>query len=53
MPRACAHNTGCAGNTNAHAGNTNAHAQCTEIYILKRDQRTYIHTDAKRDAKQD
>ena len=36
-----------------HAGNTDAHAQCTEISIPKRDGHTYIHTDAKRDAKQD
>ena len=44
MPHACAHNA-------RHAGNTNA--QCMEINIPKRDQRTYIHTDAKPDAKQD
>ena len=39
-----------------HAGgNTklNARAQCIEISIPKRDGHTYIHTDAKRDAKQD
>ena len=38
-----------------HAGNSNARAQCTEISIPKRDGHTYIyiHTDAKRDAKQD
>ena len=46
MPCACAHNA-------RRAGNTNAHGQCTEINIPKHDQRTYIHTDAKRDAKQD
>ena len=38
-----------------HGGNTkiNARAQCIEISIPKRDGHTYIHTDAKRDAKQD
>ena len=36
-----------------HTGNSNARAQCTEIGIPKRDGHTYIHTDAKRDAKQD
>ena len=38
-----------------HAGNTNASAQCTKISIPKHDRHihTYIHTDAKRDAKQD
>ena len=36
-----------------HVGNSNAHAQCTEISIPKRDGHTYIHTDAKQDAKQD
>ena len=46
MPRTCTHNA-------IRAGSTNAHAQCTEINIPKRDGRTYLHTDAKLDAKLD
>ena len=65
MPRACAHDVvgGALENASAtsfahapymqHAGNSNAHARCIEISIPKRDRHTYIHTDAKRDAKQD
>ena len=36
-----------------HAGNNNARAWCIEISIPKCDGHTYIHTDTKRDAKQD
>ena len=68
MPRACAHDVvgGAVENastivrphplrtplTCSHAVNTNARAQCTELNIPKRDGHTYIHTDAKQDAKQ-
>ena len=34
-----------------HAININVRVQCIEISIPKRDGHTYIHTDAKRDAK--